>query len=84
MKNTVYVLAKENKFDAIEDFAVLLCRHFRSTYSQVETATVSISQTKWDRIDLEGRPHPHAFVGGSSERRTCRARIEAKIPPIPC
>lgn len=79
MKNTVYVLAKENKFDAIEDFAVLICRHFKSTYSQVETATVSISQTRWDRIDLAGRPHPHAFIGGPSERRTCRARIEAKI-----
>jgi urate oxidase len=78
MKNTVYVLAKENKFDAIEDFAILLARHFRSTYSQVETATVSISQTSWDRIKLGGEPHPHAFVGGGSERRTCRATIESK------
>jgi urate oxidase len=77
MKNTVYVLAKENKFDAIEDFAVLICRHFRSTYSQVETATVSISETKWDRIQVEDRPHQHAFVGGGSERRTCRAGIKA-------
>ena len=78
MKNTVYVLAKENKFDSIEDFAVLVCRHFRSTYSQVEAATVSISQSRWDRIEVGDRPHPHSFVGGGSERRTCRARIDGK------
>jgi urate oxidase len=78
MKNTVYVLAKENKFEAIEDFAVLLCRHFRSTYSQVETATVSIAQMKWSRIDVDGQPHAHAFVDGGSERRMCRARIDAE------
>jgi len=77
MKNTVYVLAKENNFESIEDFAILLCRHFRSTYSQVETAMVSISQTRWDRIQVKDQPHPHAFVAGGSERRTCQARIEA-------
>ncbi|MGD0463409.1 MAG: factor-independent urate hydroxylase [Tepidisphaeraceae bacterium] len=76
MKNTVYVLAKENNFKSIEDFAALVCRHFKSTYSQVQTATVSISQTKWDRIELGDRPHPHAFIGGSTERRTCCARVE--------
>jgi urate oxidase len=76
MKNTVYVLAKENNFNAIEDFAALVCRHFKSTYSQVATATVSISQAKWDRIELDDRPHPHAFIGGSSEQRTCCARAQ--------
>ena len=78
MKNTVYVLAKENKFGAIEEFASLLCGHFTSTYSQVKTTTISISQTKWDRIDVEGRPHPYAFVDGGSERRVCRATLGEK------
>lgn len=77
MKNTVYVLAKEKTFDSIEEFAVLLCRHFKSTYPQISIATVFISQTTWDRIEVEYRPHGHAFVGGRSARRTCRASIAA-------
>jgi urate oxidase len=76
MKNTVYVLAKENHFEAIEEFAVLIARHFISTYSQTNATTVSISQTKWDRIAVGDRPHPHAFVDGGSERRTCKTKLE--------
>jgi urate oxidase len=70
MKNTVYVLAKENSFDSIEQFALLLSGHFVSTYSQVSSARVDIAQTKWDRIALEEKAHPHAFVAGGSELRT--------------
>jgi urate oxidase len=77
MKNSVYVLAKEVDFKSIEDFAIVICRHFRSSYAQVESATVSISQAKWDRIELGGRPHPHAFIGSASERRTCWACMKA-------
>jgi urate oxidase len=73
MKNTVYVLARENSFDSIEAFALLLARHFVMTYKQVSVATVSIRQPAWDRIQLDGRPHPHAFVAGGSEMRICRA-----------
>ncbi len=78
MKNTVYVLAKENNFSSVEDFALLLCRHFTSTYPQVKTAAADIRETKWDRIEVGNRPHPHAFVAGGSEQRTCRVRLDAK------
>jgi len=78
MKNTVYVLAKENDFRCVEDFSLLLCRHFISTYSQVRTVTVDIRETKWDRIQAGDRPHSHAFVAGGSELRTCRAQLDSK------
>ena len=82
MKNTVYVLAKENKFEAdrgIRDPARPGISV--STYSQVETATVSISQTKWDRIEVDDQPHPHAFVGRrlQSDARA-RPKLKAKLP----
>src|SRR5438105_15803604 len=35
MKNTVYVLAKENEFASPEQFAVILAEHFPRTYPQV-------------------------------------------------
>jgi urate oxidase len=75
MKNTVYVLAKENEFASIEDFASLICRHFRKTYPQVESTSATIAQTRWERIDVNGKKHPHAFVGGDSEKRTCSVKI---------
>src|ERR1700683_593618 len=57
MKNTVYVLAKEKSFDSPEAFAVELARHFCTTYEQVRTAVVSIRQSLWQRIELDGKPH---------------------------
>jgi urate oxidase len=71
MKNTVYVLAKKHPIDSIENFADALVWHFVNTYPQVAHAMVEIEQTRWHRIERDGRPHPHAFVAGGDERRTC-------------
>lgn len=80
MKNTVYVLAKENTFDSPETFALLLSRHFPATYPQVRSASVSMEQMRWDRIRFDGKPHPHAFTSGGGERRTAGATVTAKEP----
>jgi urate oxidase len=71
MKNTVYALARNHTMAGIEAFAKLLAGHFINTFSHVSVATITIHETPWQRITIGGRPHDHAFVGGSSERRTC-------------
>lgn len=71
MKNTVYVLARDFDLDAPEAFALHLARHFVSTYAQVTQATVCVAEDAWSRIDVNGVPHPTAFVGGRAEKRTC-------------
>jgi urate oxidase len=76
MKNTVYVLAKEHSFEAIEEFASIIARHFVNAYPQVTVANIRIEQTGWTRIQVDGQPHPHAFVSGGPERRTCQANLE--------
>src|SRR5436190_23942298 len=73
MKNTVYVLAKDHPLTSIESFASSLAQHFVKTYDVVKRATVHISEVPWQRIEMGGRPHDHAFVGGASERRTAMA-----------
>jgi urate oxidase len=75
MKNKVYVLAKERSFTSIEEFAVLLARHFIQSYSQVQRAVISISQTLWQRLASPDGPHPHAFTDAGAERRICRAEL---------
>ena len=74
MKNTVYVTAKEQQFDSPERFAVLLSKHFCRTYEQVSSASVTIRQTNWARIDVDEKPHDHAFVCGGPDLRTAVAK----------
>jgi urate oxidase len=69
IKNTVYVLAKANEFRSVEQFALLLGRHFLATYAWVTTATIELKQSSYRRIDVNGRPHDHAFTSGGPQQR---------------
>ncbi|MBV8779764.1 MAG: urate oxidase [Phycisphaerae bacterium] len=80
MKNTVYVLAKENDFDSAESFGILLAEHFLSSYSQVRSATVFIQQSNWSRIAVDGHPHDHAFVSRGADLHTARAIAARDVP----
>jgi urate oxidase len=75
MKNTVYVLAKERSFPSVEGFAVILVRHFIDAYPQVSHATVTLLQSAWQRIDVRGRPHDHAFTSGGPQQRRAEATL---------
>jgi urate oxidase len=77
MKNTVYILAAENEFTCPEQFGKLLAKHFVSQYAQVDAATIRITEAIWQRIEHEGRPHEHAFVGGSNERRKTKVSLDS-------
>jgi urate oxidase len=70
MKNIVYVLAKKHGIGAIESFGETVGRHFVQTYAQVRAATIDLVEHSWRPIVVNGRDHPHAFVGGSGEKRT--------------
>ena len=71
MKNTVYALGKKHTFDTIEEFAALLCTHFLKGHAPASSATVSITEITWKRVHTRAREHPHCFLKGSDERRTC-------------
>ncbi len=73
IKNTVYVLAKEHRFATVEAFAAIIARHFAELYPQVSRATAELTQSTWRRIDVNGRPHGHAFTSGGAHLRYARA-----------
>jgi urate oxidase len=81
IKNTVYVVAKENNFATAEDFAVLLANHFPNTYKQVKSAKVDITELRWKRIKVKGKPHQHAYVNGGTELHTVVATVDKKGKP---
>jgi urate oxidase len=68
MKNTVYALARQ-PFDSMEEFALRLAEHFAGKPA-VTSARISATQAPWTRLDVEGRPHPHAFARDGGERWT--------------
>ena len=67
-KNTVYAFAKQHGVDQIEDFALLLARHFVESQPPIHHARVEIEEYAWERISGD-RPHSFARKGG--EVRTC-------------
>ncbi|XP_028799453.1 uricase-2 isozyme 2 [Neltuma alba] len=71
MKNTVYAKAKEcSELLSVEDFAIVLAKHFTSFYSQVTTAIVKIVEKPWERVYVDGQPHRHGFKLGSEKHTT--------------
>lgn len=83
MRNTVYVLARRHEFASPEDFGHLLVDHFLATYAHVSRAEARLAEVPYARMTVDGAPHPHAFVGGSSTRHTAHiARDRGADPSI--
>ncbi|KAI3458762.1 hypothetical protein Pfo_015425 [Paulownia fortunei] len=71
MKNTVYVKAKEcTQQLSVEDFAIVLGKHFTFFYRQVTAAIINIVEKPWERINIDGQPHEHGFKLGSEKHTT--------------
>jgi len=66
-KNTVYCVASTNEFGSIEEFGILIGKHFMKEYPTiVKSINIEILQDVWQRLegkDSSGRvaPHKHAF-----------------------
>jgi urate oxidase len=72
IKNTINVLAKEHLGDEIERFALLLGEHFLKRYAQVRRTEIEIAERGWNRMEINGRPHPHSFRASDEARRFTR------------
>src|ERR1700688_1520733 len=49
-KNTVFAFAKEYGVGQIEDFALLLARHFVASQEAISFARVTVDQYPWERL----------------------------------
>jgi urate oxidase len=90
MKNRVYVLARDAEFASPEEFALRYTADFLADYPQVESASVIIEEQSWQRIEVGGKPHPHAFVADGAAQRAARVtttresvRVQAGIRDLP-
>ncbi|MEU5881820.1 factor-independent urate hydroxylase [Spirillospora sp. NPDC047279] len=72
-KNTAYAFARKYGVEEIEDFALLLARHFVEETKPISHARVEIEEYSWDRIPAgpDAGDRRHSFVRGGTEVRTC-------------
>jgi urate oxidase len=62
IKNVVNVVARENTGLCTEEFCEVLAKKYLDTYPQIDKATVTAHETRWNRLSFGGEPHPHSFV----------------------
>jgi urate oxidase len=82
MRNTVYALAKDDPIDSIESFAVRLVEHFLEASPAVTGARVNIVEHPWARLEIDGRPHEHAFQRGNGGNRVATVVGDGREPRI--
>lgn len=78
MKNTVYVEGAKHSLNSIEEFALVLAKHYLDDYSHVEEVRVSIEEDAWSHIEVNGKAHPTSFVKAGSENRLATVRMDRK------
>ncbi len=62
VKNTIHVLAKDCLGENTEAFANALASHFLDRYAHLESVEVEIRERVWQRMTIDGTPHPHSFI----------------------
>jgi urate oxidase len=68
IKNTINIFARQHLGEEIERFGLILGEHFLTRYEQVREAEIQISERRWERLSVDGTPHPHSFKAGSEGR----------------
>jgi urate oxidase len=70
IKNVVNVVARENTGLCSEEFCQVLARKFLDTYAQIASVSITAHETKWARLSVGGKLHPHSFVLDSNGQPT--------------
>jgi urate oxidase len=70
MRGAVYGLAREHEIGAVEEFGRLVADHCLSVTSAADRAEVTIVEQPWQRIAVDGQPHPWAFERAAGGLRT--------------
>ncbi|MEO9324281.1 factor-independent urate hydroxylase [Nocardioides sp. C4-1] len=74
-KNTVYAFARDG-IGSPEAFLLRLARHFVDGFDWVTGACFESEAFTWQRIEVDGRPHDHAFVRAGAATRTTVVQLD--------
>ncbi len=76
IKNTVYGLAAQTEIRSIEEFGLVIGQHLLQHSRFMGGVVTTLQETSWDRLNVSGTPHPHAFI----HRQPHRAVAEVSVP----
>jgi len=68
-KNTAFAYAKERGVSSPEDYALALAARLLEATPAATGARVAVEEYGWDRIEVDGSGHDHAFVRRGGEVR---------------
>jgi urate oxidase len=68
MRGTVFALSKDHPDEEIEGFALRYTEHLLDASPVASLAEAWVTERPWDRVVIDGEPHPHAFTLGSYRR----------------
>lgn len=77
-KNTAFAFAKEKGVGAIEDFALELADRFIGVTPAADGAKVEVEEYAWERIQIDGTGHDHAFVRAGGGTRTVAVNVDGR------
>lgn len=69
-KNTAFAFAKQHGITSPEDYALALGSRFLDVTPAATASRVEVEEYAWDRIDVGGQGHDHAFSRRGGEVRT--------------
>ncbi|KAH8691217.1 urate oxidase UaZ [Talaromyces proteolyticus] len=75
IKNTIFILAKQNPVTPPELFGSIIGTHFIEKYKHIHVAHVNIITHRWTRLAVDGKPHPHSFLRDGAETRNVQVDV---------
>ncbi len=77
-KNTAFAFAKKKGVGAIEDYAITLGAQLISATSAATGVRVEVEEYGWERIDVDGQGHDHAFTRTGGAVRNTVVNIDGR------
>ena len=75
MKNTMYVLAGRHGIESAEAFGELAGHFFLERNPAMNRVELTLRETRWERLTVDGQPHPHGFQASGFGRPTARVAV---------
>jgi len=70
MKNTVYYIARESNAATLEEFAIEIVEFLLANNPQASKASAEIEEKSWQRMKVDGQPHPTTYQLSGPELQT--------------
>ncbi|HEY8338693.1 MAG TPA: urate oxidase [Egibacteraceae bacterium] len=81
MRGTCYALARDG-ITGVAAFGRRLAARFLDAAPAARRATVTLTATPWQRVVVDGRPHPHAFTPAPGGRPVTTVSSQREGPTI--